>query len=476
MIETIDEKKAQRVLIAFCMVTFMEQELRVNEISYQIVRLLGKGKGGYSYLAERDGQPVVIKQIHHEPCDYYSFGNKIEAELRDYERLQKACIRIPVMRAVDRDGERIVKDYIEGPTVMELVQNGVSVELYLPQVRDMAAKAMAAGLNIDYYPTNFVVHDGLLWYVDYECNDYDEQWDFEHWGIQYWLPKASVRSYQDEDYEAVCVFLIELNQKDRTHINWNWARFEWMMEHPEFDKRARSSIGLWWSDNKVVGAAIYDMYYGEAFCGALPDYQSLYPEILDYAYRELKDNSGLAVAVNKESAAEIRAVLQAGFEQIDQKETIMELSFDRTFSSTLPEGMQLREMDQIEDREALEWLFWQGFDHGEDREEFERSSDHAPHVRKHFNKRLCLSAVDPSGEPISHCSLWFHPDTDYAYVEPVCTIPGCRGKGIASALLSEAFSRAKTLGAKEAYVISDLPFYEKLGFEKSQCYSFYRKA
>ena len=166
----------------------MEKELTVNNISYRIVCLLGKGKGGYSYLAESDGQPVVIKQIHHEPCDYYTFGNKIEVELRDYERLQKAYIRIPRMQAVDRDAERIVKDYIEGPTVMELVQTGVSALQYLHQVRDMAAKATAAGLNIDYYPTNFVVHDGLLWYVDYECNDYSEQWDFEHWCIQYWLP------------------------------------------------------------------------------------------------------------------------------------------------------------------------------------------------------------------------------------------------------------------------------------------------
>ena len=454
----------------------MNGSLTVNEKAYRILRLLGKGKGGYSYLAESEGDLVVIKQIHHEPCDYYSFGDKIEAELRDYERLHKAGIRIPRMHAVDRNAERIVKDYIEGPNVMELVRSGASVEPYLPQVRDMAAKAMAAGLNIDYYPTNFVVHNGLLWYVDYECNDYSEQWDFEHWGIQYWQPKVSARGYRDEDYEAVCDFLIELNQKNRTHINWNWARFEWMMEHPEFDISARASIGLWWSEGKVVGAAIYDMYFGEAFCAALPEYEALYPEILDYACRELKDDSGLAVAINQENAAEIKAALQAGFERIDQKETIMELSLDRDFSSNLPEGLQLREMDQIADRESLEWLFWQGFDHGDDREAFERSLDHVPHVRKHFNKALCLSAAAPSGEPVSHCSLWFHPDTDYAYVEPVCTIPGYRGKGIASALLSEAFSRAKALGAKKAYVISDLPFYEKLGFEKTQQYAFYRKA
>ena len=286
----------------------------------------------------------------------------------------------------------------------------------------------------------------------------------------------NVRGYRDEDYEAVCGFLIELNRRDRTHINWNWARFEWMTEHPEFDSSARSSIGLWWSGGRVVGAAIYDMYFGEAFCGALPEHEALYPGILDYAYRELKDDSGLAVAINEESAAEIKAAEQAGFRQTDRKETIMEISLDRDFSPTLPEGLRIREMDQIADREALEWLFWQGFDHGEDREAFERSRDRAAHVRKHFNGALCLSAEDPSGEPVSHCSLWFHPDTDYAYVEPVCTIPVCRGRGIASALLSVAFSRAKALGAEKAYVISDLPFYEKLGFEKTRHYLFYRKA
>ena len=158
----------------------MNGSLTVNEIPYRLLRLLGKGKGGYSYLAERDGQPVVVKQIHHEPCDYYTFGNKIEVELRDYARLQKAGIRVPRMHTVDIEAERIVKDYIEGPTVMELLNSGTSVEPYLPQVRDMADKAMAAGLNIDYYPTNFVLHDGLLWYVDYKCNDYSEQWDFDH--------------------------------------------------------------------------------------------------------------------------------------------------------------------------------------------------------------------------------------------------------------------------------------------------------
>ncbi len=51
-----------------------------------------------------------MKQIHHEPCAYYSFGNKIEAERHDYERLRKAAIQIPEMIAIDVKAERILKE------------------------------------------------------------------------------------------------------------------------------------------------------------------------------------------------------------------------------------------------------------------------------------------------------------------------------------------------------------------------------
>ena len=76
--------------------------------------------------------------------------------------------------------------YIEGDTVFDLVREGVSVEPYLPQVREMAEQAKAHGLNIDYFPTNFVVRDGLIWYVDYECNSYMDEWSFDNWGVKYW--------------------------------------------------------------------------------------------------------------------------------------------------------------------------------------------------------------------------------------------------------------------------------------------------
>ena len=134
----------------------MNDKMLVNQAEYNIIRLLGRGKVGYSYLAERDGKYYVLKQIHHEPCDYYTFGNKIEAERNDYARLCETGIKVPRMIDIDIQNERIIKEYIDGPTISELVEAGEMKDEYISQVREMADMARNAGLNIDYYPTNFV--------------------------------------------------------------------------------------------------------------------------------------------------------------------------------------------------------------------------------------------------------------------------------------------------------------------------------
>ena len=73
--------------------------MTVNSAEYRVIRLLGRGKGGYSYLVEREGQRFVLKQIHHKPCAYYTFGDKLQSELRDYARL--SSIGVPMPRLLD---------------------------------------------------------------------------------------------------------------------------------------------------------------------------------------------------------------------------------------------------------------------------------------------------------------------------------------------------------------------------------------
>lgn len=129
--------------------------LTVNDTKYTVLRLLGKGKGGYSYLVTDGRAQYVLKQIHHEPCDYYTFGDKLQSEL---------------------------------------LKAGQPDPSWVAQVQAMCARLYPAGLNIDYYPTNFVPRDGTLYYIDYECSAYMEPWDFEHWGLPVWTAQAAERT------------------------------------------------------------------------------------------------------------------------------------------------------------------------------------------------------------------------------------------------------------------------------------------
>ena len=169
--------------------------MEVNGRDYTVIRLLGKGKGGYSYLVTDGQRDYVLKQIHHEPCDYYTFGDKLQSELRDYERLRGVGVRIPEMLDVDAANERILKAFVPGETVYDLVLHDQMKLEYVEQMQAMCRALYPAGLNIDYFPTNFIAWEGLIWYIDYECNVYMEEWDFEHWGIAYWSKTDTFMDY-----------------------------------------------------------------------------------------------------------------------------------------------------------------------------------------------------------------------------------------------------------------------------------------
>ncbi|MDE7405461.1 MAG: hypothetical protein K2M89_01130 [Clostridiales bacterium] len=167
----------------------MAEKIEVNGKPYEVIKLLGKGKGGYSYLVTDSVNRYVLKQIHHEPCEYYTFGNKLQSELRDYERLTKLGLSMPRLIEYDEKNERLLKEYIEGDVISDIIERGQLTAEHIKQITDMCSKLYPAGLNIDYYPTNFVLMNGVIYYIDYECNEYSDQWNFENWGKQYYKLK-----------------------------------------------------------------------------------------------------------------------------------------------------------------------------------------------------------------------------------------------------------------------------------------------
>lgn len=176
------------------------EEVQVASYPCRIVRLLGKGKGGWSFLVELPEElgkgEAVLKQIHHEPCAYYQFGDKMQSELNDYQRLTEAQVPLPKLLAYDLAKERLLKEYVAGPTIYELALTNEVPEVCFQEVRQWGEQLRQCGLNIDYFPTNFIVQaDHTLVYIDYECNEYSDKWNFANWGVRYWSATPELLEY-----------------------------------------------------------------------------------------------------------------------------------------------------------------------------------------------------------------------------------------------------------------------------------------
>ena len=275
------------------------------------------------------------------------------------------------------------------------------------------------------------------------------------------------------DYQQVCDFLIGLNRQSHDHINWNWARWEWMYSHPYFDGSKAHTIGLWKCGAQIVGAAVYDLFYGEALCAALPGYEALLPEIVTYAWENLGNENGLAVAVNDRDTGMQNLLTGMGFAPREEKETMLRAELAQIRAPELPEGYCLRELRFPEDDLAYQTVIWKGFGHEGDMAELDRMLRNPNPLPIHREPYLCLGIGDSTGELAAHCTCWFDRRTDYAYVEPACTIPGYRGLGLGRAVVLHALSRCAALGAKSAYVLSDQEFYRKLGFRFHSGFTFY---
>ena len=165
----------------------MDNRINLTGDTLEIIKHIGKGKGGNSYLATFKNHNVVYKEMHYEPNETYKFeSNKLQSELRDYKILKSAGILMPALIYYDDKKQFLIKEYIDGLTIAQIVGENRLKDEYIKQMFAMCKLLYAKNLNIDYFPPNFVVEEDKLYYIDYECNNYMEEWDFENWGIYFW--------------------------------------------------------------------------------------------------------------------------------------------------------------------------------------------------------------------------------------------------------------------------------------------------
>ncbi|MBE2280064.1 MAG: hypothetical protein IAE91_06715 [Ignavibacteriaceae bacterium] len=175
-------------------------EVSAGDFKLTIEGFLGKGKSGYSYKASLGRELFVFKKMHNEQVGYYNFSeNKISLERKSYFILEKTGIKIPKLLFTDEEKGCLVKEYIDGLNGMELIIFSPDIEPFISQLCEMYKLAKKAGINIDYFPPNFVAdNNGILHYIDYEHNIYSFEWGLEYWGLYYWANKAGIQKFSEQ--------------------------------------------------------------------------------------------------------------------------------------------------------------------------------------------------------------------------------------------------------------------------------------
>lgn len=162
----------------------------------KILRFLGKGKSGYSYLVEINGSNFVLKLMHKEACEYYNFSdNKTKLEVQAYKNLCKIGIPIPKLYEYDFKKDYLLKEFIDGKIATELIIKAQLSNKILIQLFEFSQKAKKHNLNLDFFPKNFVIIRNNLFYVDYEINPYIDEWNLQNWGLFYWANSEGMKNY-----------------------------------------------------------------------------------------------------------------------------------------------------------------------------------------------------------------------------------------------------------------------------------------
>ncbi len=279
-------------------------------------------------------------------------------------------------------------------------------------------------------------------------------------------PFTAEPGYTD-DFVAVRDFLIRLNADEVRAPGFLWGRWEWGFALPHLDTTSLDRIGVWERDGRIVALATYEQGLGDAWLVVDPDHRDLLTEMVDHAIDRLAKDGKVRILVPDDDAELADIVTSRGLVRTrwDEPNSVLDLTGDLGYE--LPEGFRVVSLADEWDLRAFHRVMHRGFghpgepDYSEPELAWRLRSTSAPSQRPD----LQLLVEVPGGGYGAFCGIWVRPGCPYAMVEPVCTDPDLRRRGLGRAAVLEGARRARDLGATKAYVGSGQEFYLALGFQ-----------
>lgn len=247
---------------------------------------------------------------------------------------------------------------------------------------------------------------------------------------------------------------------------------------------------LWFDGDKVVAFVYYENPVTDIYFNVRKGYEFLADELFDYAISSMPHFNNEQQFVLFDGQQFLKdAAAKRGFKQVyEWNEGIF--IFKNELNYELPEGYHFvdpKDMDIVK----CSKLCWYGFGHGDkgefkDWDKYDDSMDWTPAKSHkgalsriltpspHDSSQYNIVIADKNEEYVCFSGMWWVPQNQLAYMEPLCTHPDHRKKGLASAALSLHYKRMKALGATHMTGGGD-PFYQKLGYGKDYHCTIWRK-
>lgn len=269
------------------------------------------------------------------------------------------------------------------------------------------------------------------------------------------------------DFQSVLQFLQEEYSIETLNSYLLPQFFEYAHTHPAFNHQKTHRFALWEEENMVVGVVCYEMDMGECFFVVKDGYYYLLSAMLAHGEEELsviKDDSHVLHVWITDKEGEKRALLEnKGYKKI-HTEPVTIFPYEKEFPTrTVPQGFSILSLEDENDIAKIHACLWKGFDHGPDPSD-DIDCRLLMQSGPNFRKDLTTIIKAPTGEYACYAGMWFDEVNQYAYLEPLATVPEYRGLGLGTLALTEGMKKTKDLGACYCFGGS-LEYYHRIGFK-----------
>ena len=251
--------------------------------------------------------------------------------------------------------------------------------------------------------------------------------------------------------------------------------FEYALSSSWQDKTYLRLNRFWLDGEEPVAFVFYEDDPNRIHFTLRPGYERLAGEMVDYAGAAFPAfDTPRELVLNRGQTALLEAAAARGYRIVWQEEyAIFDFRTGR-LDHPLPAGYRFVDPARVDPLKAARCM-WEGFNEdkgpfvgwetpGSGPHELYQSvlgADISPSPHATYERTVIIA--DEAGDYACFAGMWWVEKNKLAYLEPLCTVPKHRHKGLAAAALSERDRRLRPLGARiMTGGVSD--FYRRIGY------------